>query len=113
MDAKGDIIAATADDTPARLAVGSNGQVLTADSGQSTGLTWSTPAAETLPASLVDAKGDLLVATADNTVARLPVGANTYVLTADSSQSTGVKWAAGGGGGKTAADRMTARTLWR
>jgi hypothetical protein len=42
VDAKGDIIAATADNTPARLAVGTNGQVLTAASGQATGLQWST-----------------------------------------------------------------------
>jgi hypothetical protein len=45
VDAKGDIIAATAADTVARLAVGTNGQVLTAASGQSTGLQWATPAA--------------------------------------------------------------------
>jgi len=43
VDAKGDIIAATAADTVARLAVGTNGQVLTADSTASTGLKWSTP----------------------------------------------------------------------
>lgn len=43
VDAKGDLIAATAADTPARLAVGTNGQVLTADSTASTGLAWSTP----------------------------------------------------------------------
>lgn len=42
VDAKGDLIGATAADTPARLAVGTNGQVLTADSTASTGLAWAT-----------------------------------------------------------------------
>jgi hypothetical protein len=46
VDAKGDIIAASANDTPARLAVGANGTALVADSTQSTGLAWvATPAA--------------------------------------------------------------------
>lgn len=52
-----------------------------------------------VPKSLVDAKGDLLVGTADNTVARLAAGTDGHVLTLDSGQSTGVKWAAAGGGG--------------
>jgi hypothetical protein len=38
IDAKGDIITATAADTPARLAVGNNGETLVADSSTSTGL---------------------------------------------------------------------------
>jgi hypothetical protein len=38
VDAKGDIVAASANDTPARLAVGSNGETLVADSSTSTGL---------------------------------------------------------------------------
>ncbi len=40
VDAKGDLISATAADTPARLAVGTNGQFLSADSTAATGLKW-------------------------------------------------------------------------
>lgn len=44
-------------------------------------------------ATVVNAKGDLLVGTADDTVARQGVGANDTLLVADSTASTGVKWA--------------------
>jgi hypothetical protein len=49
LDAKGDLISATAADTPARLAVGSNGQVLTADSTAATGLKWATASSGNFP----------------------------------------------------------------
>ena len=44
-DAKADLLTATAADTPARLAVGANGTLLTADSSEATGLKWAAPAA--------------------------------------------------------------------
>ncbi|ANS03928.1 endo-N-acetylneuraminidase [uncultured Mediterranean phage uvDeep-CGR2-AD3-C191] len=44
IDAKGDLLGGTAADTYARLAVGTDGQHLTASSGASTGLAWATPA---------------------------------------------------------------------
>jgi hypothetical protein len=44
VDAKGDLITAVAADTPARIAVGANDTVLTADSTTATGLKWATPA---------------------------------------------------------------------
>ena len=52
-----------------------------------------------IPKSLVDAKGDIITATADNTPARLAVGAtNGHVLTVDSTAATGLKWATPSGG---------------
>lgn len=48
--------------------------------------------------SLVDSKGDIITATADNTPAKLTVGDNGEVLTADSSTATGLKWATAAGG---------------
>ena len=42
IDAKGDLIVGTAADTFTRLAAGTNGQVLTADSAEATGLKWDT-----------------------------------------------------------------------
>jgi len=47
-----------------------------------------------IAATIIDAKGDLIVGTAADTAARLDVGSNGQVLTADSSVSGGVKWAA-------------------
>lgn len=49
-------------------------------------------AATAILKSLVDAKGDVLVGTADNTVARKAVGSNGQALIADSAQSDGLKW---------------------
>jgi hypothetical protein len=43
IDAKGDLIAGTGADAFARLGVGANGTILTADSAESTGLKWATP----------------------------------------------------------------------
>ena len=84
---KGDIFAATASATITRRAVGTNGQVLTADSAETDGIKWATPASNP-----VTTKGDL--AGYDTAPARIPVGTNGHVLTADSTQSLGLKWAA-------------------
>jgi hypothetical protein len=56
-----------------------------------------------------DAKGDVLVHNGTDYV-RLPVGPNTQVLTADSAQATGVKWAAAASGGHTIKEDGTALT---
>lgn len=101
VDAKGDVVTATADNTPARLGVGTNGQVLRANSGTGTGLEWDTLDSADIGAvaqTLADAKGDLIAASAADTWARVAVGSNGQVLTADSTQSAGVRWATPGAG---------------
>jgi hypothetical protein len=50
-------------------------------------------------ATAIDAKGDLIGGTGADTFARLAVGANDTVLTADSTAATGLKWATAAGGG--------------
>ena len=61
-----------------------------------TGLDAALAAADAIPETLIDAKGDLVVGTAADTAARLAVGADGQVLTADSTQTAGVKWGAPG-----------------
>lgn len=54
---------------------------------------------EKTPAGIVTAKGDVIVATGSHVATNVAVGANSTVLTADSTQASGVKWAAAGGTG--------------
>jgi hypothetical protein len=93
VDVKGDLIAASGPDAVARLGVGADNTVLTADAAQALGVKWAAPPASGIQPTIVDAKGDLIAASAPDAVARLPVGPNDQVLVADSAQALGVKWA--------------------
>ena len=72
---------------------GTTGQVLAKASNTDLDFVWSADASG-IPATIFDAKGDLIAASAADTAARLAVGTNGQVLTADSSTATGLKWAA-------------------
>lgn len=54
-----------------------------------------------IPKTIVDAKGDLIAGTAADTVSRLAVGTDGQLLTADSTQTTGIKWSDAPNGGMT------------
>lgn len=69
-----------------RVPVGSNGQVLTADSTQALGIKWAAA-----PSSSATTKGDL-AGYGSGGATRIPVGSNGQVLIADSAQDTGVRW---------------------
>lgn len=92
INAKGDLYAGTANDTTTRRSVGTDGQVLTADSGDPTGMSWQTPTGGGISPTIFDAKGDLLAATAADAPARFPVGTNGQALRANSATSTGLEW---------------------
>ena len=133
VDSKGDMFVATGDDTVAKLSVGANDTILTADSAQTGGVKWSAPVvtntssnsfsnktialssntvsgttsefntantdANFVTDTTFTAKGTVLVGTGNGTFAVVSVGANGTTLTADSVESSGVKWAPAASGG--------------
>lgn len=56
------------------------------------GTAWELSIASAIPNTILDAKGDLIAASAADTAARLPVGTNGQLLAANSATSTGLEW---------------------
>ena len=80
--------------TPDDTAVVKDGAAAIRSLGTAIDTTVFNNASAAIAKTIVDAKGDIIAATAADTVSRLAVGANDTVLTADSSTATGLKWAA-------------------
>lgn len=101
----GDLVYSSATaNTNTRLGIGTNGQVLGVSGGVPA---WVTSADQTP----LTTKGDLFTFTTVD--ARLGIGANNTVLTADSAEATGMKWAAPVSGGMTsiASGSLSSTTL--
>jgi hypothetical protein len=117
--------------TNTRLPIGTTGQILSVVAGvpswvandvgditevqAGTGIsvasgTGPVPVITNTVATAIDAKGDLVVGTGADTFSRLAVGTNNYVLTADSAEATGLKWAAAAGGGGKVLQVVSAST---
>ena len=96
------------DTSLADLKGGTTGQVLSKATNADMDFTWVTSDdANAIQNSIVDAKGDLVTATANDTPARLGVGANGTVLTSDSAEATGLKWATPASGNTLVGCRVT------
>lgn len=87
VDAKGDIIAATAADTVSRLAVGANGTILTADSTAATGIKWGAAPSANDSWTLLNAGGTALTGASTITVSGISGKEKLFILVKDASSS--------------------------
>jgi hypothetical protein len=91
--AKGDILGGTGAGTFSVLSPGTDGQMLYALGSATNGLQWAAPPAD-IPCAVITAVGDIVVGSGPSTPTALPVGANGYILAANSACTTGLEWVA-------------------
>lgn len=89
IDAKGDLVAGTGADAFARLGVGTNNQVLVADSAEATGLKWATPASGAADFTLLNAGGTNLTGANSITVSGISSKNTIMVLVVNASCASG------------------------
>jgi hypothetical protein len=87
--------------TPDDTALVKDGAAAIRTLGSSIDTTLKTQIDAQIPDSLLTTKGDIIAATGASTPARLAVGTNDQVLVADSTASTGLKWATASSGSYT------------
>ena len=97
---KGDILVATGPASYAALPVGANGTLLLACSACTEGVTWVAPE-PVIPSACITGKGALITGSVPGIPSTLPVGANGYVLSANSSCLLGLEWVANSQGDVT------------
>jgi hypothetical protein len=90
IDAKGDLIAGSAADTALRLAVGTNGQTLVADSSTATGLKWATPTASSTFATDITANSVTVGKGPGSVAGNTTVGAGAMALCTTGGENTAV-----------------------
>ena len=90
--APGELLSGTGAGTYSALAVGSDGQVLLANSLCAEGLEWGN--ACYVPDACFTATGEIIVGTGVGSYVALPVGTDGQTLVADSTCTEGVKWGA-------------------
>lgn len=92
LNAKGDLITASAANTAVRLAVGTDGHLLVANSSATNGINWVlNPTTDAYTA-----KGDLQVGSAADTVVILSSGSNGQALLVNTSTASGLEWGQAG-----------------
>jgi microcystin-dependent protein len=89
---KGDTLAATGANSLVRVGVGSNGQVLSANSACTAGVEWITVTASAIPCSCITGKGTILSGSGAGVPLALPSGSDGQTLVACASAASGLCW---------------------